>query len=153
VREMDAGRMQHRPVPNAGIEEATVNAFFSRAKRERFLTLLRNPKRRDKALNALNHFSGFDERFITSLGTKHDDLAGVLRARGAADACYVISDLGHIDARVMRLEDAIDETVIGGFGSILCCIPGELALFIGEAGTGAYLLLQRPRPASPTPAR
>jgi hypothetical protein len=70
---------------------------------------------------------------------------GVLRGRGAPDSCYVISGLGHIDARVMPLEEAIAETIRGGFASILCCIPGELALFIGEAGTGAYLLLQRSR--------
>ena len=141
--------MRHHPEPNNAIEEAMVKAFFSRAKRERFLTLLRNPKRRNKALNSLNHFSDFDQRFVTSLGTNHGDVAGVLRARRAPDACYVISDVRHIDARVVPLEEAIGETISAGFASILCCIPGELALFIGEAGTGAYLLVERPRRPPP----
>jgi hypothetical protein len=143
--------MRHRPEPNNAIEEATVQAFFSRAKRERFLTLLRSPKRRDKALDALNHFSDFDDRFVTPLGTS-DDFADILRACGSPDACYVISNCPGIDARVVPLEGAIDETIIVGFASMLCCVPGRLALFIGEAGTRAYLLLERPARAAPPQA-
>lgn len=136
--------MTDQPQPDFATEEATVRAFFERAKRDRFVALLRNPKRRGKALDALNHFNEFDERFVTRAGGNDLDLPAMLRARGSPAECYVISDLAEIDARVLPLDDAIAETMSGGFASLLCCIPGRLALFIGEGGTGRYFILERP---------
>ena len=136
--------MTDQPQPDLATEEATVRAFFARARRDRFVGLLRSPKRRGKALNALNHFNDFDQRYATRVGTSHLNLPAMLRVRGSPAECYVISDLATIDARVLPLDDAIAETMSGGFASLLCCIPGRLALFIGEAGTGRYLILERP---------
>jgi hypothetical protein len=48
-------------------EEATIRAFVAPRKRDRFLQLLANPKRRGRALNELDHFTGWDERYVEAL--------------------------------------------------------------------------------------
>lgn len=145
--------LKNRPHPDHATEEATVRAFFSWKTRERFVLLLRHPKRRGKALNALNHFDEFDERFVTRLhSTSHGDVAVALHARGAPDACYSISDVPSLDARVLPLDDAIADTTSGGFASLLCCIPGQLACFIGEAGTRRWYILEKQSNAAPVRA-
>src|SRR5688500_13763008 len=136
--------MADAPHPNFAVEEATIRAFFAPSRRDRFVTLLAHPKRRAKALDALNLFDEFDERYVTRLGTNHVDLAGMLHDRGAPQECYVISDVPSIDARTLPVRQAIDETVSGGFASLLCCLPDRLACFIGEAGTGRWIILEKP---------
>ena len=68
----------------------------------------------------------------------------MLYDRGAPPECYVISDVPSIDARTLPIRQAIDETILGGFASLLCCVPGRLACFIGEAGTGRWIILEKP---------
>src|SRR5437762_3480388 len=44
-------------------EDATIRAFVRSARRERLVGLLANPKRRRKAVDALNHFHDWDPRW------------------------------------------------------------------------------------------
>ena len=40
----------------------------------------------------------------------------------------------------MALDDAIRQADGSGFGSLLCCVPGRLAYYVGEAGEQRLLL-------------
>jgi len=62
------------------VEEATIRAFVRSEKRDRFITLLGNPKRRRDAVNELNHFDGWDYRFGRSLDSDVDLLEVVQAA-------------------------------------------------------------------------
>lgn len=120
-------------------EEAIVRTFFTRAKRDRYLTLLANPKRRLKALDDLNHFYHFDARFITDLPPT-TDVCSLLRSKGAPETCYVLSDIATLDGREMALADAISTAELEGWGTLIGCIPGRLAYYYGEEGEQRLLL-------------
>jgi hypothetical protein len=121
------------------IEDATVRAFIVPAKRERYATLLGNAKRRSSFLDGLNHCHDFDSRYATVLPSTAD-VPELLRSHGAAETCRVISDCRDIDGQVMRIEDAVREAEASGMGTLLCCVPGRLAYYLGESGEQRLLL-------------
>jgi hypothetical protein len=121
------------------IEEATVRAFIVPAKRERYATLLGNAKKRPSFLDGLNHCHDFDARYATILPSTAD-VPELLRSHGAAETCRVISDCREIDGQVMRIEDAVREAEASGMGTLLCCVPGQLAYYLGESGEQRLLL-------------
>ena len=134
-------------------EQALVKAFILRPKQERFISLLANPKTRKKFTNELGHFRWFNPAFATavphkvdpklSLWGRHlqgiDNIAQLLRSKGAGRNCWVISLKANIDRQEMALEQALEE-MGSSMGTILSCTPGKLAYFDGEEET---LLLYR----------
>jgi hypothetical protein len=121
------------------IEDATVRAFIVPAKRDRYAGLLGDAKKRARILDGLNHCHDFDTRFATALPSTAD-VPAVLRSHGAAATCRVISDYRKIDGQVMPIEDAVGEAEASGMGSLLCCVPGQLAYYVGESGEQRLLL-------------
>jgi hypothetical protein len=55
--------------------------------------------------------------------------------KGAGTTCWVISENEDFDGREMDLESAIGKAIDGQTTTILSCIPGKLALFVGETQT------------------
>jgi len=124
-------------------EAKTIDAFIVKEKRERYKFLLGNPKKRKAALDHLNHFYDLDEKYVTWLPS-NASVEGMLRQEGSPEEVYVISDIQNIDGRLMPLGDAISETISGGWGTIISCIPGQLAYYHGEAGEGEAILKHKP---------
>lgn len=120
-------------------EDATVRAFIVPAKRDRYATMLSNAKKRSAFLDGLNHCHDFDVRYATELPSTAD-VAALLRSHGAAATCRVISDYREIDGQVMPIEIAVREAEASGMGSLLCCVPGHLAYYLGESGEQRLLL-------------
>jgi hypothetical protein len=123
-------------------EEATIRAFIKREKLDRYLTLLANAKRRARFLDCLNHCRDFDIRYVQELASTAD-VQSLLIARRASPLCHVISDDQSLDGQAMPLAEAIGAAEFAAFGTILCCIPGRLAYYVDEAGSGRRLLLER----------
>ena len=123
------------------IEDATVRAFIVPAKRDRYAALLANPAKRAKILDLLNHCRDFDARYATALAST-TDIPALLRSRGAAQTCHVISDFREIDGREMPLDDAVAGADESGLGTLLCCVPGRLAYYVGERGEQRLLLMR-----------
>ena len=127
-------------------DEATVNAFVIRDKRERFLSFATNPKKRDKFVRELAHFRWFDPRFATPVPWKPDPklplwerhLDGIrrieqlLKSKGAGNTCWVTSEDANLDGKVLELDAALEAVVGRGMGTILSFIPGRLAYYEGE---------------------
>jgi hypothetical protein len=122
-------------------EEATVNAFITPARRERWLEALASAKRRKNFLDRLNHCPDIDERYATLLPS-NAEIAAVLRSHGAPALCHVISDLAEIDGQMMELDDVIDQIEFAQWGTLISCIPGRLAYYYDESGA-RRMLLQR----------
>jgi len=125
------------------LEEALVDAFIVPAKRERYKTLLANPKRRRKLLDGLNHCRDLDPRYATQIPSKTDVVA-LLRSRGAPEFCHVISAVAELDGMEMGLQEAIDETEANMWGALIGCVPGRLAYYYGEAGEQRLVLERAP---------
>ena len=123
-------------------EEATIGSFLVAAKRDRLLTLFASANRRKQALDALNHFTGWDERFAQPVDSSADVLA-LLRKAGAPSECHVISDSSELDGRDLPLDEAVRASENYAFASVLCCLPGELAFFFDEVAAPRKRLLLR----------
>jgi hypothetical protein len=116
-------------------EEALVKAFFEPSKRERYLEMLANPKKRKKFLRELPHFKSLDPRrcFTLPKGVHTaKEIAAFLNSKGAPQSCRVISENPQLDGREMLLLDALKEVVGYQMGTLISCVPGSLAYFEDE---------------------
>jgi len=130
--------------PNSAHEASLVAAFVVPDKRARYLEFLPKPKRRGEILNRWNHF--FD--FIPGLATpipraSAAELAQALRQRGAGRLGYVMG-AGLSDGQEFPLEEAIERALASGWGSVVSCIPGQLALYLQEFPPGDAFILHSP---------
>ena len=116
-----------------------VEAFIVPTKRERYRSLLANPKRRKKILDGLNHLTDLDPRYRTPVPST-TDIAGRLRKLGAPDRCHLVSNVSELDGREMKLEEAVEAAEFGYQGTLVGCIPGELAYYYGEGGEERVIL-------------
>jgi hypothetical protein len=118
-------------------EQATIRAFVVPDKQERFLGFLAKPKTRSKFLEQLNYFRYFDRRFAFPLAFKGDsewvaDICRLLQSKGAGRTCWVMSEIKTLDGREVDLQWVIGKVIGTQMGSIFSCVPGKLALYVGE---------------------
>ena len=119
--------------------------FVAPSRRDRFRESLRDPRRRRKLRAELWHFENrLDERFARELEqhTKHEHhvehVHALLLDRGAPATCCVLSADGD-DGDAIALRLAVAQLMTEGAGFI-SCIPGRLGLYVGEDGSGVFLL-------------
>ena len=124
-------------------ETELVKAFIRREKHDRFLSFLSHPKKRRKATDMLYHLRDLDERHTVQIkldGLSPDEISRQLRDRGASKTCWVISTNSKLDAQELDIQVVLKEIVGGGDGSLLSCIPGELAYYEGESPNNRCML-------------
>jgi hypothetical protein len=126
-------------------EPAAIKAFVVPERQERLLGFLAKPKTRKRFVQELNHFHLLDQRFATRVawnsiqvsdsGQPVHGIANIcrqLQLKGAGKTCWVMSDNEDLDGRELDLEWVLGKAVDGQTSTILSCIPGTLALFVGE---------------------
>ena len=149
-------RDARRDVPSSGVimnpkEEAFVNAFVQKKRRERALFELGSESKRGRFIDRLCHdYAGvLDSRYLRPLPDPGHDPAGLLKRLKelrAGGTCHVISFNDEVDGKDIALEDAIRATLGLGLPSILICEPASLAYFEAEQVQGPpprYLLSRR----------
>jgi hypothetical protein len=127
-------------------ESAFVAAFIIAKKRERYLELLGNPKRRAKVLDRLNHSLNIDRslaRLVPS-GWHPEYLAELLESMGAGPTCHVIADASDLDGQTLILREALWQAGVHSFGIVLSCLPGRLCFYKPESPTPGFIL-ENPR--------
>ena len=124
-------------------ELKTIDAFIVKEKRDRYKSLLGNPKKRDSILYHLNHFRDLDEKYVTWLPS-NAPVEQLLRQERSLEMVYVISYTNDIDGKLFPLGEALSQTIIGGWGTIISCVPGQLAYYHDEAGTRRAILKRKP---------
>jgi len=117
-----------------------VNTFIMPAKRERYVGFLNSKKGRTKFVHTLYHFADFDPACIVAPPHSSTDLIAELRRRGAKDECYVMSVTKVLDGVTRPLEGVIRGAFALLEGSIVCCVPGVLAFYEGEAPKNRFIL-------------
>ncbi len=127
-------------------EEAAVHAFIVKDRRDRFLELLPNPKRRHKITQSLAHPNPawFDSRCVKPIPPAHSGAAAIaklLHAKGAGSLCWVISEDQRFDGKELELDSVLSELVGCGMGAIVSCIAGKLAFV--ESEDGRFILEKR----------
>ena len=94
---------------------------------------------------SINHFPWWDERYVQDvrlLGQPEIDRR--LRAIGAADSCWVISERAEFDGVEMPLGNALDLVMDPSCfeASVISCIPGRVAYY-HDSDEESYLILER----------
>lgn len=124
-------------------ETAFVKAFIKREKWARYLQLLANRRRREEILVRLNHKLDYLPALATEVPEDQDypgALERLLRAQGAPATCHVLVNGLRIDGREVPLREALDTICLHMYGSVLSCIPGQLAFYRPKApGRGVIL--------------
>jgi hypothetical protein len=116
-------------------EQKVINNFFVKNIRERAAYLLSDPKKRGKFLMRLAHFNDFQKSVIVPIVPNEHFVQPVynfLKGKGAPDICYVISENHSLDKRYLNLYDTLKEVIGYDQGTIISCVPGELAYYEGE---------------------
>ncbi len=118
-------------------EEELIRAFIVPAKRERYLAMVTNAKRRSRFLGELGHFKSLDPRYVRSIPSSKQhppEIALLLSKMSAPATCKVTSEDSEIDGTEMPLLDALKKVVGYQMGAFLSCVPGKLAYFEDEDG-------------------
>ena len=116
-------------------EQLLVQAFILPQCRDRYLEMLARPKRRQTFKESLAHFKHLDMRFAVRIPTyqQHaNEIAKILKSKGAPATCYAFSEWSEIDGKDILLEEALKTVVGAGMGTFLSCIVGRLAYFEDE---------------------
>ena len=124
-------------------EAEFVRAFVDPDRRERWLELLVNPKKRRTITASLAHKAPFRVDRVVGIrpGDQHaPKIEDILRSKGAPSTCHVISEDRDLDGREMDLHDVLIEIVGHGMGTILSCVPGKLAFYEGESMKDRFIL-------------
>jgi hypothetical protein len=124
-------------------DEQLLARFFIPTKRERYVEMISNPKKRKKFLQELPHFKSLDPRYLVPMPPNKpfpDQIAAILTKKGAPLSCWVTSENSDLDGREMPLIEALKETVGSQMGAFLTCIPGRLAYFEGEEMGDRWIL-------------
>jgi hypothetical protein len=126
-------------------ERGFVAAFIIPERRQRYLTLLANPRRRGKALERLNHGQDIDFSCtqVVPAGWDTDTMADTLARLGAGPGCYVIADASDLDGQTLPLRDALWKASVHGFGVVVSCLPGRLCCYKPESPSRHYILVKR----------
>jgi hypothetical protein len=121
---------------NASDQEiAFIDAFVVKERRERLHCLVVNPHRRKQFVQELAHFRWLDQRHAKKLAPSAqnpEDIARLLRQKGAPDICFLVSEDSALDRKQLPLLAALEEVVGNGMGTLISCIPGKLAYFENE---------------------
>jgi hypothetical protein len=119
----------------ANPEIAFIDAFVTKNRRERLRCLVGSPRRRKQFLQELAHFKWLDQRNVRTLASraqKPEDIAKLLKQKGAPDVCFVVSEDSNLDRQQLPLLAALEQVVGYGMGTFISCIPGKLAYFEDE---------------------
>lgn len=93
----------------------------------------------------LAHFPDLDPRFSTRLTESNAELiAALMRRNGAPELCRVFSESSAIDAKTLKLDAVLADVVGSGMGTLLLCVPGELAYYEAEGPNARFLLRRKP---------
>lgn len=123
-------------------------AFLTRGARSRFHQSIENERLRRKIRNELWHFERYlDDRYLHVLGSygrqpySTDDVYELLMERGAPATCFVFAAASEFDpyGDERELRTALADLMWPG-GGFLSCVPGRLALYVGEWGSNLGLL-------------
>ena len=117
-------------------EEKFVDSCVLEAKRSRYKKLLRDPEKRPKILDRLNHNADFDFAKANELSGQQaipGNLIRTLSTHKVAAHCRLMSDEPDLDGRYLPWEEAAELTANADFGTIMICPPKPIVIYRAEA--------------------
>ena len=123
-------------------EQALISVFVVPAKRARYAEFLAKPKRRGEILDRWNHFFDFVPELATQVPRdSSEQLVALLRKRGAPAKAHLIGRPSEFDGCKLPLAEAVERAFSDGWGTVISCVPGRLALYLQEFPPGDTFIL------------
>lgn len=123
--------------------ETLIRAFIRPERSPRYLALLGKRGSRDKLRAQLAHLRDLDLRFaepvLGSVATP-DGVRRLLKTRGAPDICYCLSESAELDGQELPLVTVLEQVIGRGIGTLVSCVPGQLAYFEAEDPGHRFIL-------------
>lgn len=120
-----------------------VNSFIVAERRERWIGFLQHPRKRPKVTETLWHYKDLDRRYFVEIPGEDQGARRVfnrLKKLHAPSSSWLISATPELDESEMELREALDRVVGMLNGTIISCIPGQLAYFESEEPANRYIL-------------
>lgn len=116
-------------------EKQFVRRFVVSSRQERYLELLKGPKRRAKFLDELNHNLAYDKAKARVLPPQYKEpeaLLSLLASMHVGATCYLLADGNELDGRELRVELAVPEFLFNHWGAVMICPPKPIAIYKEE---------------------
>lgn len=114
------------------LEILTIRKFLQEDKSDRYAEFVSKPRSRPKFIANLAHLKDLDFGKFRKLGGNEADHIREIARRSKFNICYVISENRQIDARFLDVEDAINDTIGCGMGTLLVFGSAEVVYYEGE---------------------
>jgi len=111
-------------------ETSLIAAFIKRGKRDRYREFVSTSRSRHKFIDLLAHFKDFDPQYRVPIPSNKlfiSNIAAELDKRHSPKTVFAISEDPQLDQKEVLLIHALEQIVGRGMGTILSCIPGQLA--------------------------
>ena len=124
----------------SGEDEATVLAFVVPNRRDRWLSGLARPKRRQATTKRLHAPLDLDNRYMHPVEGAVQEAQAELVRLGAPARCHVIG--GSLDGQAADLGEALRVAKQDDGGVLISCVSGLLAAYLAEAPS-KFIILRR----------
>lgn len=124
-------------------EAKFVDVFVLEAKRSRYKKLLRNPRKRGKILDRLNHNADLDfSQGVELIGKEafSAQLIEKLLAYDIDEECWLISDDSDLDCKLLPMREAAELTAEANWGTIMICPPKPIVVYRAEVSERSLYL-------------
>lgn len=121
-------------------EGTLISLAIERSQRDRYRELLKEPKKRARLLDKLNHTPPLDER-LTEWFPKFSKALEAIRVEPTTQV-YLLSAARDIDGQVMTFQEAVEAVPRAGWGTIIGIFP-SLAVYYGEEGERAAVIKKK----------
>jgi hypothetical protein len=119
------------------LESSVIKRFITKDKQERYLNFILNTVKRKKFIDELGHFKHLEFSKFDKIG---DAIESVVKQRiGDIKDCYVISENGNIDAKLLRVDYALSETIGYGMGTLIVFGDAKFVYYEGEDKNDRWL--------------
>lgn len=115
------------------LELLTINRYFQQGKTKRLVDFVLNEKTRSKFIAVLAHLKDLNYSKFRQLEKDEKNTVLKLIDQHNLNQCYVISENKHIDQQFLQPEDALNETIGYGMGTILVFGDAEIVYYEGES--------------------
>ncbi|RSK32384.1 hypothetical protein [Hymenobacter metallilatus] len=121
---------------NLELETSFISKYIVKAKRQRYLSFINNPKHRKKFLEMLYHGQDIDKDKLRRLHSSLD--IEVILQNLCNAACYIISSDSTIDGQEMAVDDVF-KNIIGRTEGTVVLFDKEIVYYYGEPPYNEYI--------------
>jgi hypothetical protein len=121
------------------LEILTIRKYFRKEKADRYAEFVLSPRTRSKFVGCLAHLRDLDFRKFRKLIKNEAYQIREMAGNAKFDTCYVISENKHIDGQFLNIENAIQDTIGSGMGTLLVFGLAEVVYYEGEDANDRWI--------------